>query len=318
MKILSIGNFGTGWDGSICDEVHIADALVLMGHTVFEGQREHWVKIVENEYSEDLLFEEIVKSNTESFKNLDFILVSQWDGYPEGFIPYLKHRKNIPVVYWAFDYQADGQAWHEGLVAGADLYLSKRIADSKYPNWQWLSQDFAPEFLHRHSPYVDHNIDVLFTGSYLPWATERNEILKVVDEKYNLTIHSVNKWPGFKNIQPPIMDEGLPALYARAKVILSIDHTIETGYWSDRNAQIMACDARPLFRYVPMSEHTFHNYVDYFYSLDDCMKQIDTRLHDYDENMENIMSLSTYDYAQSHLMVKNRVQDLLTIVGSIL
>lgn len=301
MKILSIGNFGTGWDGSICDEVHIADALESLGHTIFRQQRED----LRDEAARFLYI-----GNTSL--DIDFVLIAQWDGYPD--LSWLK----VPVVYWAFDYQADGQAWHERLVASADLYLSKRIADSKYPNWQWLSQDFAPEFLHRHSPYVDHNIDVLFTGSYLPWATERNEILKVVDEKYNLTIHSVNKWPGFKNIQPPIMDEGLPALYARAKVILSIDHTIETGYWSDRNAQIMACDARPLFRYVPMSEHTFHNYVDYFYSLDDCMKQIDTRLHDYDENMENIMSLSTYAYAQSHLMVKNRVQDLLTIVGSIL
>ncbi len=31
MRILSIGNFGRSWDGSICDEEHIAKALEDMG-----------------------------------------------------------------------------------------------------------------------------------------------------------------------------------------------------------------------------------------------------------------------------------------------
>ena len=56
---------------------------------------------------------------------------------------------------------------------------------------------------------LEMDIDVLFTGSYLPWATERNETLKAVDEKYNLVIHSVNDWPGFKNVRPPMMDDRL-------------------------------------------------------------------------------------------------------------
>lgn len=297
MRILSIGNFGRGWDGSTCDEEHIAGALEELGHEVIRLQRETVRQI--------------------DVESIDFILIAQWDGYDETLLLDFKDIFECPIVYWAFDYQADGQEWHERLVKEADLYLSKRIADSKYPNWQWLSQDFAPKFLEHIPQYSlnrEYDIDVLFTGSYLPWATERNETLKAVDEKFNLVIHSVNEWPGFKDVRPPIMDDGLPELYARAKVILSIDHTIEAGYWSDRNAQIMCCGRRPLFRYIPLSEATFHNYVDYFYSVDDCLVKIGqilsgTIIQD---------NLSSYKYAQLNLKVIDRAQDLLTIVRGIL
>lgn len=290
MRILSIGNFNYGWDGSICDEEHIAGALEQLGHEVVRTPRE-----LRNYPSDDY----------------DLILIAQWDGYPENLVEGLKRQNPHsrfdvgPIVYWAFDYQADGQAWHERLVKEADLYLSKRIADSKYPNWQWLSQDFAPDFLLRAHGEMD--IDVLFTGSYLPWATERNETLKAIDEKFNLVIHSVNEWAGFKDVRPPIMDDGLPELYARAKVILSIDHTLEAGYWSDRNAQIIACGRKPLFRYVPLSEAKFQDRVTYFYNIDDCLKKIEEQL-----------AVPLYEERTDGLFVKDRVNDLLTIVESIL
>src|SRR4051812_361269 len=108
MKILFIGNFGHGWDGSICDEEHIALALEELGHTVFRWQRERMVPpILDWPY--------------------DFTLIAQWDGHPERWVKELQ-KNNTRVVYWAFDYQADGQEWHELLIANSDLYLSKRIA----------------------------------------------------------------------------------------------------------------------------------------------------------------------------------------------
>ena len=289
MNILSIGNFsGTGWDGSITDENHIADALEELGHGVTRVQRDSFDAI-----------------NTES--SIDFVLIAQWDGYPN------LSTISTPIVYWAFDYQADGQEWHERLIAASDLYLSKRIEDKKFPNWQWLSQDFAPNFLRRHKEKVVKDIDILFTGSYLDWADERNRTLKAIDEKFNLVIHSTNTWPTeFKNTRNPIMDEGLPELYARAKVILSIDHTTERGYWSDRNAQIMCCGRRPLFRYVPMSEATFHDHVDYFYNIEDCLEKIQYRLDN------PISELDSYRFAKNNLRVNNRVKDLLVIVNETL
>lgn len=294
MKILSIGNFlNPSWDGSLPDEEHIAKALEELGHEVMRWQRE---KLVRDERPDA------------GYLHCDFILVSQWDGYPDYKFDNLRIFYDCPIVYWSFDYQNDGQHWHEELVRQSTLYLSKRVADSKYPNWQWLSQDFAPSFLDKYPDWhesIEQDIDVLFTGSYLPWATERNETLKAVNEKFNLVIHSVNEWPEeFKDVRPPMMDDSLPYLYARAKVILSIDHTIEAGYWSDRNAQIMACGRRPLFRYVPLSESTFHNYVDYFYSIEDCLNKI----KNWDEKPTNA----------SGLYVKDRVKDLLTIVQGIL
>lgn len=297
MKILSVGNFGYGWDGSICDEEHIASALESLGHEVRRQQREERVYI----FPEDI----------------DFILIAQWDGYNPFLRETARKSTQVPIVYWAFDYQADGQEWHERLIQQSDLYLSKRIADSKYPNWQWLSQDFAPEFLDRYETEVERDIDVLFTGSYLPWATERNEIIKAVNNRFNLVVHSVNDWP-FLQRRPPIMDEGLPELYARAKVILSIDHTIETGYWSDRNAQIMACGRAPLFRYVPLSEARFGKHVINFYDLDGCIEVIEDLLaRDNDEDMVSVDE-QAYDYAHQNLMAFDRAIDLITIVKGIL
>lgn len=326
MNIVSVGNFyGDTWDGSIADEIHIADALEELGHKVLRIDRK-----------ENLHF---ILHSTEGW---DFFLFAQWDGYPSTLtfdgvtrplmdaLRYVHQTTELgkepgelirgpgpKMVYWAFDYQADGQEWHEQLVRGVDLYLSKRIADSKYPNWQWLSQDFSPAFLDKlwGAPAVK-DIQVLFTGSYLPWADERNETLKTVDDKYSLQIYSINptEWTnrGFKNVNGPVMDNGLPELYARARIILSIDHTIEAGYWSDRNAQIMCCGGRPLFRYVPLSETVFHDKVDYFHNTEDCINKIEAILHTQYEPWD------TYRYAQDNLKVKNRVKDLLTIVGAIL
>src|ERR1035437_611971 len=306
MKILSIGNFSNpSWDGSRPDEEHIAKALEELGHEVIRQQRED-----DNLNTGGTI-------NTGQTDDVDFILIAQWGDYPVDMITNLKKTFDVPVVYWAFDYQNDGQEWHERLIKGADLYLSKRIADSKYPNWRWLSQDFAPQFLDKIESGTK-DIDVLFTGSYLPWSTERNETLKAIDDNFNLVIHSVNSWDGFKDVRPPIMDEGLPELYARTRVIISIDHTIEAGYWSDRNAQIMACGGLVLFRHVPMSESVFRNNIAYFYNKEDCLDKLHNLLQPQFIQLREEYSRKGYEYAQQNLKVTNRVMDLLTIVGSIL
>jgi hypothetical protein len=293
MKILSIGNFTRGWDGSVCDEEHIASALENLGHEVIRMQRE------------------ALKDS--SIPDADFTLVAQWDGY--GGLSDLPR----PIVYWAFDHQADNQDWHQRLIAYADLYLSKRIADSKYPNWQWLSQDFSPMFLDICDDEVEEEYEVVFTGSYLPWAKDRIEILKAVDKEYDLHIFSVtpDQWKadGLENVHGPVMDAGLKELYAKSKIVLSIDHTIEAGYWSDRNAQIMACGGLVLFKYVPLSESTFHDNIIYFYEVQDCLDKIEYLLKD--DNYRDIMSFKGYEFAHQNLMVVHRVQDLLTIVENI-
>lgn len=303
MKILTIGNFSHGWDGSICDEEHIAGTFEKMGHQV---QRVSRTSIA-------------LQMPEPAFAFPDFILIAQWDGYPLDFMEKLRKNFTCLIIYWAFDYQADGQEWHERLINGSDLYLSKRFADIKYDNWRWFSQDFAPQFLDKVHD-IKKDIDVLFTGSYLPWATERNETLKAVDDKFNLTIHSVNpedwKTAGFKNVYGPIMDEQLPALIARAKINLSIDHTFEAGYWSDRNAQIMACGGFVLFRYVPLSESIFRHYISYFFNTRTCLQQIERLLP---QTAVLITTASAgYRYAQDNLMVRNKVIDLFNVIGGVI
>lgn len=308
MRILSIGNFTTGWDNSICDEEHIAGALEALGHDVTRWQREN----VDSDFVE-------MQVDMQSY--FDFALIAQYGRYPEHLALLIKKVLRCPVVFWVYDFQEWGQDWCEQLIQESDLYLSKRITDSKYSNWQYLSQDFAPQFLDK-APEVEKDIDVLFTGSYLDFATERNETLKAVDEKFNLTIHSVtpNEWKaqGFKNVQGPVMDDALPALIARAKINLSIDHTLEAGYWSDRSAQIMCCGGYVLFRYVPLSESVFGQGVDYFYNIGDCLTKIEKALN----NEQNCRFVADLGYQQAtwlnRLRVSGRAYDLITIVKSIL
>lgn len=300
MRILSVGNFGTGWDGSICDEEHIADALEKLGHQVTRWQRG-----------------EVGKFD----RPYDFALVAQWDGYGDKLFEML-HEMTDKVVYWAFDHQADGQLWHERLITQADLYLSKPFSDSKYPNWRWLSQDFAPTFLNIEE-YPTKDIDVLFTGSWVPWESgkERVEYLRAIDKMFNLQINSVtpDQWKdeGFKNVQGPVMDHALPALIARSKVVFSMDHTITPGYWSDRNSQSLLCGATVLFKYVPLSEAVFRDHVFYCYTIDDCLEKLN-RLLELNYNDLDEMGERNYQYARRYLTVMNRVQDMLTIVGEIL
>lgn len=315
MKILSIGNFTYGWDGSICDEEHIAGALEAEGHEVTRVQREEHADFLRKYAHEG------------ADTDFDFLLLAQWEGYDVDAIDIfrlgtdlLDRHKKCLIVYWAFDYQADGQVWHEKLIRASHLYLSKRIEDRKYDNWQWLCQDFAPSFLDKYPGDADEEIDVLFTGTYLPWADERNQTLKAIDENYDLHIYSLNPadWmsAGFKKVSGPVMDERLPQLIARSRLSISIDHTLEAGYWSDRNAQIMCCGGLVLFRYIACSTQVFGDYVEYFYDTDSCLKLI----HEYlmDSSKRHIKANRGYEFAQANLTVQNRVKDLLTIVGAYL
>lgn len=289
MKVISVGNFGASWDGSICDEEHIAGALEKLGHQVIRAQREYVIDFLGSD--------------------AEFTLIAQWDGYNIEDILRLPR----PIVFWAFDFQEWGQRWCEDLIAVSDLYLSKRIADSKYPNWRWLSQDFAPQFLDKAAE-AEKDIDVLFTGSYLPWATERNDIIRAVNNNFNLVVHSVNDWPDIPN-KGPVMDYDLPELIARSKINLSIDHTIEAGYWSDRISQAICCGGFVLTKYVPMMEAVFRSHIAYYFNQEDCLDNIVYWL-EHDEDRE-VIAAEAYEYSPMY-KVKERVADMLNIVRSIL
>jgi glycosyltransferase involved in cell wall biosynthesis len=298
-NILIIGNFGKGWDNSICDEKHISDCLALLGYKVTELQRE---------MSEHNVVE----------KDQDLIIISQWDNYPKNFIKNLKQGFRCPVVFWAFDYQEDGQAWHEEMVKECDLYLSP-LMDSKYPNHQWLPQAFAPMFLDKVNVFKEY--DVVFTGTYLPQGKFRTEVLKAVDEKFNLHIFSVTqeewKTQGLKNVHPPVMDYDLPELYGKSKIVLSVDlFPGHKGCWSDRNAQAMACGACVIYKYAPLSEEEFQDGVVYFNTIDECLSRIQFLLDNKD--IAKKVAEKGHVIARSSLMAIHRVKNLITILENTL
>jgi hypothetical protein len=267
---------------------------------------------------------ETTKVQRETFASIpkgeyDFGLVAQWGGYPENIIQLMRDAGAKTVIYWAFDYHdINPHEWHYRMAREADIFLSKEMAHrDKYKdaNFHWLPQDFAPDFLDKLEIPVVQDIDVLFTGSYLAHATERIQDLLAVQEKFNLVVHSVtpDQWTtnGIKDSRGPIMDDGLRALYAHSCVILSIDHFISEGYWSDRNAQVMVCGGMVLFRYVPMSESTFGQNVAYYHNREELLEMVEFYLtHQADREH---LARKGYEFAKNNLRCTNRVAEMLEI-----
>ena len=107
MKFVFLGNFTSGWDGSICDELHIAEALRDEGHEVLQIQREN-LNIPHDNY--------------------DYALIAQWNGYPNDIVQKLKDVGAKQIIYWAFDYQwLTKEKWHMDLAVNADYFFSKEI-----------------------------------------------------------------------------------------------------------------------------------------------------------------------------------------------
>lgn len=309
MKIMMIGNFGTSWDGSICDEANISSALMKLGHEVWNVQRE-----------------DAQNPDWETFRkpDLELIIIAQWANFAPDMVDHLKRVcPNATVVYWAFDYQWHDQgAWHFNLAQKADMFLSKELGHREHyiglgANFHWLPQDFAPDFLAESPvPQVEQDIDVLFTGSHLTIARERFALLEAVDKRFNLVIHSVTpdqfRSDGYKDVRGPVMDEALRDLIPRAKIHLSVDIFQSEGYWSDRNAQIMALGGFVLFKYVPMAEHTFKDYVAYYHTVHEALDNIQWFLSQ--DSERKFRAERGMRFARENLMVRNRVSDMLEIV----
>jgi hypothetical protein len=302
MKILSIGNFGNSWDNSVCDEENIADALEIKGHEVERLQRDN------------------VQDYDWDSTSHDFTLIAQWGNYGEMVVKIKESGKHGPTVYWAFDHQWHAKEnWHMFLVENCDVFLTKdHVHEYREinPNTYWLPQDFAPSFLNANfdDNRPEKTIPVLFTGTYLPDATVRTELLKAVDKHFDLHIYSITDqaWidQGFKNVHPAVVDEGLMDLIPRARVNLSIDIFQAEGFWSDRNAQIMACGGVVLFKHVPMSELIFRDAIQYFHTEEQMLSKIAWLL----EQPLWMVEMYAWTFARNNLMVGHRVDDLLVIL----
>jgi hypothetical protein len=300
-KVMIFGNFETGWDGSICDERHIGEAFKKLGWEVFPVQRECWDDLPDVQP--------------------DFILIAQWNGYGDDFLPKLRVKYKVPQVYWAFDYQWDSnEDWHFHMATQVDLFLSKEMDhkedyEKMGANFYWFPQDFGPDNLDKYLLPLDKKYDVVFTGTYLPQATFRNELLKAVDDSFDLHIFSVTKqaWidAGFKNVHDAIVDDGLPELYKQARVNISVDWKQADGYWSDRLAQIMMCGGTVINKFVPGQELMYPT-VNHFNTIPQCLRMISIFL-----SVPYISATAAkvdYEYAHKRFRAIDRVNQLVTFL----
>jgi hypothetical protein len=304
-EICFLGNFTTSWDTSVAFERYIADSFESIGHKVHRVQRETW---------RDNLPEDV-----------DFILIAQWNGYGEDIVEVLKNKYNKPIIYWAFDYHyVTLEQWHIELASKADLFLSKEMKHrefykSKGANFHWFCEDFAPDF-YKMVVQQPKEYDVVFMGSHLPWAKERSDLIKAIDQKFKLDVftYTVDGWKGegIKNVHPIVYDQDLPDLISKTKINIAIDHINSEGYWSDRVARIMCLGGFVLNRYVPLQESIFKNYITYFKNIDECLKKINYYLIN-NEEREQIADGGQF-YAISNLKAVDRVKELITIYENLL
>jgi hypothetical protein len=302
--IAFLGNFTTSWDTSPAFERYIAESFESLGHKVHRVQRENWKESLPED-------------------NIDFILIAQWNGYGEDIVEILKATYNKPVIYWAFDYHyVTLEQWHIDLASKADLFLSKEMEHRKFyedkgANFHWFCEDFAPDF-YEMKPQLkttDKEYDVIFTGSHLPWAKERTDLIKAIDERFKLDVFTftVDGWKneGIKSVHQIVYDQDLPDLISKTKINIAIDHVNSEGYWSDRVARVMCLGGFVLNRYVPLQESIFRDRIAYFNTIENCLDKINHYLsHD---NEREIIAYHGYKYAQDNLKAQNKVKELITI-----
>lgn len=304
-SVLMIGNFEKSWDGSVCDELHIALAF----------QKFKWEVTLLPREETDILPD----------AKPSFVLIAQWNGYSEDMVDRLRMKYNCPIVYWAFDYQWDSnEEWHFRLAKEVDLFLSKEM-DHKQDyekmgaNFHWFSQDFAPEFLDIYKEDdVDKIYEVIFTGTYLPQAEFRNAFLKEVDNNFDLHIFSVTEqaWKdaGFRNVYPAVVDHGLPELYAKSDICLSVDWKQADGYWSDRMAQILCCGGFVINKYVSGQENLYP-FATYFDSIEDGIRLIDLMLMPESDQYKHEYRVLGHMHAQNSLKVVTKVRALIHMLN---
>ena len=319
MKVLFIGNMiGVGSVGEEADERHITRCLDQTGTqtiTVDRGEIHAF-------------FTGAKKDNIPEPQDFDVIVLCKWHHFTEEIIKGIKERYKAPIVYWVWDWmwkhkEEGGRTvdWHKMLLKNTDLYVSGELgmADKikelggKFQYFNWDSSDGQYDQLPRDEKY-----DVTFTGSYIPHSY-RNEYLKAIHDKFNLTIfsHDFETWrkEGF-NAEAGKYAGEFNQISAQSKVMVVmnwVSPSKETiGYQSNRIGKILTTGGLPLVHYFPLAERLLGDNVMFFYNIPDMLNKIDWLLgHPEQRETQRVKS---YDFGRREYTTQTRMRQFKTLL----
>lgn len=315
MKLLFIGNLtGVGSTGEQADEVHISRCIEQTGIDITKVDRAEI----------HAFFTGAKQDNIPPADKYDFIILCKWHHFTEPIIKGLKERYQGKLVYWVWDWmQKNGflPDWHTMILGKCDIYLSgelfMREHHKLYQYFNWDTSDGQYDQLPRDEKY-----DVVFTGSYIN-GSYRNDILKKVNEKFNLTIfsHDFEEWKrqGFKAEQGKYAGD-FNQLSAQSKVMLCMNwiapNKETTGYQSNRIGKIVTTGGLPLVHYFPLAEQMMGDNVPFFYNETDLMPKIQWFLDN--PPQRETARVKAYDWGRREMTTQVSMRRLKIILESYL
>lgn len=281
-----VGNFQRGYVGEKADEVHLADEIQNLGHTVRRIPRDEW--------REHIIDGKDYKNVPQDLK-ADANIIAKWHHfYDERFARELRQRSGGPVFYWVWDfmYNSGIPDWHVKMIQGSDMYLGNDVRITKlyeaagvppqklyYFPFDVADKQFDKILLASvvGTEMVQKKYDVAFFGSHIPQG-DRVEWLRKINKQIPIKVFSWNhqKWAddGF-DAEPAVYGKDFAVKVAESEIILGFnvnDHC--WGYWSNRTGKTLTVGGFLLQRYVPGMELFLRDGAEYFSSVDEAVAKI--------------------------------------------
>ncbi len=224
-------------------------------------------------------------------------------------------KNNIPIFWWYFD-TAKIRFTRERRVRKIAKQVSIFFNKDKDHFLSYLESSINPVWLDQGVPSVckytkiqEYSYDLSFFGSYEKSHSKRTNLLKELDDKYNLVIYSKDYEKflsnGFHNVKPFVPVGKISENIAKINLILNGDY-ISTGCWSNRIHLVIGSSGFSLVENVNGLENEYidNQHCIYFNNKSDLIKKIDFWLLDTNSNNRERIRNQGFNHAHKQKSYK--------------
>ena len=297
-----------------------------------------------NDSSETIIIKEFIKSGHTIIPIYNFyfiniipkLLTNKIDGIIVNSIKILsKNRlllifnKLIPIYWWYFDnslLKEKNYLKSIQIAKKVSIFFNKHY--KQFNNYIkmgikpiWLDQGTSSKKEFINSQKFEY--DIIFFGSLNLVHANRTNILKNIDENYNLTIFTPSakqfKKLGFKNVLPAIPHDDINRIVSKAKITLVLNATAKEDYcWSNRIHIMLGSGAFCLTDYIVGIENSYTDGEDcvFIKDLNSINKIINHWLNDKKINERNRIRLNGYNKAHEKHTYENRIKTILNKINA--
>jgi len=290
-----------------CSEIIIIKEFIKLGYTIIP---------IKNFYIMNLIIKLITNK-------IDGIIVNSIKILSKNNLV-LKFNLIVPIYWWYFDnpFLKDKNYNKSIKIAkNVSLYFNKHQSRFNYYKKMnikpiWLDQGITSNFQFLETQYFTY--DIIFLGSLNLVHDKRTEILKKIDEKYNLTIFTPSrekfKKLGFKNILPAVAHNKINQIVAKSKITLVLNATTNEDYcWSNRIHLMLGNGAFCLTDYIVGLENSYTDGKDCIFikDLNTIYQKINYWLTDDTLAKRNKIRFNGFNKANKKHTYKNRIHSFI-------